>query len=394
MTRIIIALLLVVLCLQTIAPIARAQDAQGDIESKIKEYQRKLDETRQQKNTLSSQIQYMDTQTQLTTLKIEETGDKIISTQKEIETLNARIDGLDASLDKLSNQLLKRLVEGYKRRSITVVDFLLDSNSANDFINQSKYFKTAEENNQKILMQVQETKSNFQEQKELREKKAKQLDDLKNTLNVQKSNLETQKSQKTKLLADTKNDESNYQRLLADAQRQLSSFKSFVAVAGGGSIGANGFGSGSEGSYYSQRDSRWAGQAMGRSSDSVLEVGCLVTSISMALKRDGVNFTPGDIAANSSYFFSNTAYLTFPGASSWPGGKKYTNIGISTIENELSSGRAVIVGVYAGKYGTHYVMLIKKDGGDYIMHDPYYGPDKKFTDYYSTGSIFVAAVFR
>jgi len=44
--------------------------------------------------------------------------------------------------------------------------------------------------------------------------------------------------------------------------------------------------------------------------------------------------------------------------------------------------------------GTHFVVLIEGDDGDYKMHDPIYGHDLDFDDYYSTSQIFEAVTFR
>ena len=57
----------------------RAQD-KSDLEKQISEYQTKLQQLKQQKNTLSSQIEYMDTQIYLTALQINQTEQKIAST--------------------------------------------------------------------------------------------------------------------------------------------------------------------------------------------------------------------------------------------------------------------------------------------------------------------------
>ena len=114
----------------------------------------------------------------------------------------------------------------------------------------------------------------------------------------------------------------------------------------------------------------------------------------MVMKKYGSNLTPSDIASNSTYFFSNTAYMLFPGRFSWPIGLSYVNISTSDINTEIQAGRPVIVGLYHGAFGTHYIVLKQVDGDDYIIHDPYYGPDKKFSDLYSKSSIFVAGVFK
>lgn len=376
------------------ASYAQSCSSESDCQRLIKEYESKLGSLREQKNTLASQVQFFDTQIYLATLRIQDTEQKIKKTEEEIGNLGGKIAGLNSSLDHVSKLLIKKIAEDYKRREVPTISLLIGSDDASTLVNRMKYAKTAQESDQKLAFQVQQAKQNFQDQKELREQKKADLDKLVSTLDAQKASLNTQKSQKQKLLSDTQSDESTYQKMLQQAQNQLSGFKSFVQSAGGGAIGAGAFGSGADGAYYSQRDSRWAGMRMGNSSDSVLEVGCLVTSLAMVLKKDGVDYSPASIASNPSYFFGNTAFMLHPGNFSWPNGKKYVNIGTGSIAENLSSGKYVIVGVYAGQYGTHYVVLTKTDGDDYIMHDPYYGPDKKFSEHYGKGSIFVAAVFQ
>ena len=181
---------------------------------------------------LSSQIQYMDTQVYLTTLQINETEQKITNTGKEIELLGSRIDGLDQSLDYLSKQLIKRIVVGYKKKPFTIFSLLFENNSANDFLNQVKYQKTAQTNNQKLLYTVQETKSNAEEQKKLREEKKAELDQLNINLEQQKIDLSNQKITKQRILADTQNDERTYQSLLARAQAEYAAIQGIVAGAG------------------------------------------------------------------------------------------------------------------------------------------------------------------
>lgn len=209
----------------------QAQDT-TDLQRKISEYQEKLQQLKQQKNTLSSQIQYMDTQIYLTTLQIEGTEQKIANTEKEIDVIGSRIEGLDQSLDYLSKLLIKKIVEGYKKRPFSIFSLILDNENANDFLNQVKYLKTAQDNNQKLLYTVQETKTNYEEQKKRREEKKIELDKLTETLNVQKQSLNNQKGQKQKLLADTQNDESTYQSLLARAQAEYVAIQGIVAGAG------------------------------------------------------------------------------------------------------------------------------------------------------------------
>ncbi|PJC33210.1 hypothetical protein CO051_01870 [Candidatus Roizmanbacteria bacterium CG_4_9_14_0_2_um_filter_39_13] len=205
----------------------------SDLESKIQELEKKLTEVKSQKNTLSAQISYMDTQMHLAELRINETEEKIVNSEKEINVLGVRISSLDNSLDTLSKQLLERIVAGYKNRDVTLVDLVLDSKNTSKLVNRLKYYDLARNRNQKSLLQVQEAKSNFIEQKDLREKKVEQLDELQTTLQQQKVVLDQQKDQKKKILTDTQNSESVYQNLLQQAKAEYVAIQQITS--GGGS---------------------------------------------------------------------------------------------------------------------------------------------------------------
>lgn len=191
-----------------------------NIVKKIKEYEAKLTELGQQKNTLASQIQTMDTQIYLTGLKIKDSEHQITETEKEIETLTSHIDSLDGSLTKISKLLIKQIAIGYKKRSVSFLNILLDSENAGELINTIKYQKTVQNTNQTMLLQVQDAKSNYEEQKTFRETKKKKLDLLIATLARQKTELISQQNQKQKILTDTRNDEARYQLLLAQAHAE------------------------------------------------------------------------------------------------------------------------------------------------------------------------------
>lgn len=241
--KILLALIVILLsCLSVvvltksgyIVKTAFAQDNQqaSDLQKKITEYQNKLTELRQEKNTLSSQIQYMDTQIYLTGLQIQATEQKITLTTKEIDILGSRIEGLDESLNRVSKLLINKVVDGYKNRTFNLFSILFDSQNADDLLTRIKYIKAARDNNQKLLLQVQEAKLNYEEQKTLREEKKKELDNLKAGLAQQKTDLDNQKISKQRLLAETQNSEQVYQSLLAKAQAEYAAIQGIVAGAG------------------------------------------------------------------------------------------------------------------------------------------------------------------
>lgn len=319
-------------------------------------------------------------QISITSLQIEETKQKIIDIKNEIDILGTRIQSLDQSLNYLSKSLIVRIVEGYKKRNFSLLDIIFKNNNASDLFGQIKYLKTAQDNNQKLLYTVQETKANYEEQTKLREQKTKELAILNDSLIQLQANLEDKKTKLIQAIADQRFQKEATDKIMALAQAQLAGFKAFVSSAGAGVISANQFGNGSDGAYYSQRDARWANQNIGYSSENILSVGCLLTSVAMVAKHYGDDVTPSNIASDPSRFYGSTAYMNLPWKS--VAGRNY--YGGVNVDQELANGNYVIVGVGGCSYGgSHFIVLTKKDSDDYIMNDPIYGPDLKLSTHYS-----------
>ena len=355
----------------------------------IDQLKQKVAELGQQKRTLQSQIQQMDIQISLTSLQIQSSEKKILETQTEIEKLGSRINNLDASLNTLSRLLLRQITKSYKTRTISLIDLLFETKDVNDLANKIKYLHASQNNNQKLLVQVQEAKSSYEEQKVIREQKKTELDHLIVNLNAQKEDLKTQQTQKERLLTDTNNDENTYQTLLTQAEAQLKGFGSFVANQGGSSLLSNQTSCDDWGCYYNQRDSQWGGNSLNNTGYTIASDGCLITSMAMVYTHFGHRgVTPQTINSNPFNFASYyPAYLNMTIVAD---GVSATRV-YSTIDSELSSGRPVIVGISydGGPNPDHFLVLISGSNGDYKMNDPYTpnGHNIPFTDHYSVGSI-------
>ena len=377
-----------------------SQEELQEIKNKCEE---KVSQLAKQRNTLASEISYIDTQIYLTNLKVTETEKKIEQTEKEIGVLNEKIEGLDESLNKLSKLLLKKIVVDYKNKRVSLLSIFLESDKVDDLVNRIKYIKTTRENNQRLIIQVQNAKINFEEQKKLREEKKTELDSLKVILAKQKNDLLNQQNAKRKLLADTQNSEAVYQRIVAQAKAQLASFINYVRSFGGASILSNQTSCDGWGCYYNQRDSQWGNFVINNSYDcndgtskecSIAKVGCLVTSVAMYASHLGYKINPLDIATNSDNFAANTALLK---KEMYAKGIKIRRIEIgSALSPEIVSNKPVIVGIKYGPYGTHFLLIKKYENGNYIMNDPFIenGKDKNFTDYYSLNSVFSVEIIN
>ncbi|MBP9797955.1 peptidoglycan DD-metalloendopeptidase family protein [Candidatus Woesebacteria bacterium] len=191
-----------------------------DCQKKIKEYESKLGQAKADKTSLASQLQLINTKVSLAQARLTKTEADIEVTTSEIDELGHKIDNLNASLDHLTQVLLQKIVEGYKRKNASVFEILF-SEDANTLANQMKYIHVAQENDRVLAIRTQQVKVNYSEQKDLREEKISQLEELKSQLEVQKVELNNQMNQKAVLLEQTKSDEVKYQQLLSQAMSEF-----------------------------------------------------------------------------------------------------------------------------------------------------------------------------
>ncbi|MBI4136603.1 hypothetical protein HY469_00920 [Candidatus Roizmanbacteria bacterium] len=215
----------------TVNPASVTQKS-DELQKKIEELSNKLSETRSKKASLTNQITYMDTQIRITQLEIQRSAVRIEEMTVEIEKLAGKIITLEGSLDNISEVFIDRVVATYKTGHIPTMLLLTTSEGTSDLVTRTTYLKRIQEHDKKLMYEVQATKTDFEDQKILLEEKKAELDELKVKLETQTVELDTQKKDKEYLLEITKNDEQNYQKLLAAAQAELEAIQAIVAGKG------------------------------------------------------------------------------------------------------------------------------------------------------------------
>lgn len=375
-------------------PRVLAQDTPVDpgyaaIQQTIQDLTAKLNAAQSQAQTLSSAITYLNNKQALIGKQIEATQYQIDSLGKDIDSLTGKIGVLETSLNSLTATLIHNIQTTYERRGISGFDLILSTGKFSDLFSRYEYLVAAQRFRQDLLFKTTQARFAYDQEKATKEQKQTQIAALKVQFQKQQSDLAAQQQAKQLLLTQTKNSEANYQRLLADATAQLASFKGFSQSMGGGLLPPQ---NSPDGWYFSQRDQRWGNMCIGSScgtpnQGTIVDVGCLVTSVAMVKKKYGENVTPSTIAANSSYFFSTTAYMLQPFPA--PSGYHYERGGYNQgqVDANLSAGRPVIVHLQVNSRDGHFIVIKSGSGGEYTMHDPWEGYDKRFKDFYSLSQI-------
>lgn len=350
--------------------------------AEIAELETKLKETQSKASTLTGQIAYYDDQIKLTTLKISQT-------EELIKSLTGKIETLEENLAKRSEVLESQVVAGYKAGHLDPLPLLLSSSDFSQAVSKFKYLQIIQSHNRKYIYETQKTQSNYSSQKDLIALSQKKLQS-------QKISLSNVRAERDTLLRQTKNDEVTYQKLLAQAVAERNALKSFAKSKGGSILPPQ---ASPDGWYFNQRDERWGRDCIGSTCNGnnpsfVWEVGCLITSVTMLHKKNGADVTPLSYVHNTSYFFQDLLLVPWPTQS----GFKFSRYGgknLSLIDSEVGAGRPVIVEITsaAALGGRHFLVIKGKSGSNYIMNDPWEGPDLTFQSYYSTNNILSVSTY-
>lgn len=213
--RYIICLLV---CLFILVPYIHAQTL-SDADKRIAELEAKINELQSAESSLGQKIKLFDSQITLTTLNIQSTKERIVKLAQEADELSNEINRLESLLTRQSELVLRRIPESYKRNLIYSIQYptILFSSNISDLVNRSKYISTVQSYDAKNLLLLKKTQNNFSERKQLRQDKIVQQQSLQKQLESENIQLVSQKREKKLLLDETKNSESVYQQLLAQA---------------------------------------------------------------------------------------------------------------------------------------------------------------------------------
>lgn len=183
-----------------------------------------------ERESMTAQVVYLSTRIELTNAKIQSTKEKIAQLEKEIEELTGKIERLEKSLTTITSVFIERIVATYKSGGFSYLNLLVGSHRFADFMNRFKYMQTAQAHDRKLLFQLQNSKVNYQDQKQLREDKRKELDAAKKQLEKEQNTLAVQKKEKEIFLETTRNSETRYRQELDAARREAEGIQQAASI--------------------------------------------------------------------------------------------------------------------------------------------------------------------
>ncbi|MFZ3015405.1 MAG: peptidoglycan DD-metalloendopeptidase family protein [Minisyncoccia bacterium] len=195
------------------------------LEKEIKQYQAQLDDLGKQKNSLNVSLQQLD----LTRKKL--VAD-ISITEKKIEKTNFKIQELSLDIGT-KEDLITRDIEAIKLGIKKTNEFelsnftqvILSENNFTDVWNDIDNMATVRDTVRKKIIELKQIKSDLEDTRKETTDARNELVVLKTQLADQKKIVDQNTAEKKKLLAQTKNNETSYQKLLKEKIAKKEAFE-------------------------------------------------------------------------------------------------------------------------------------------------------------------------
>lgn len=196
------------------------------LEADIAAFQKQLDQLGAKKSTLQSTISSLSISQQQLSTQIKVTQSKISSANLQIQQLTLSIGDKEASIASDQAAISKQLQAMTETDAVPLVASILSSESLSEAwsaTDQAIQFNKALSNNINDLRQV---RTELAQNRDQVTQVKKNLVALQNDLTVQKRSVDANKVAQQQLLSQTKNQEANYQRLIAQKQAAEKAFES------------------------------------------------------------------------------------------------------------------------------------------------------------------------
>ncbi len=195
-----------------------------ELEEQAAQYRAGVLQKQGEANTLKKQIDILNGQLGALQAEIGATENKIVSAQYQLSDLETKLNATQRDIEFKKAAIAQAMSLLYQHDQVNTMSALINSGSISEFASQSKQIQDINEQLTTLLAQLKDQKKLFEDNKAQVEKKKTDLEDLSEQQKSQKDSLSSTKGTKDKLLKDTKGQESKYQQLLTQAEKDRAKF--------------------------------------------------------------------------------------------------------------------------------------------------------------------------
>lgn len=195
------------------------------LEQEIAIYQKELDGLGKQKNSLANSIKELDLTKKKLNADIAVTQSKIEKANLKIKNLSSDINVKENSIDNNTQAIMLEIRNMDELERMSLIENMLSQNNFTVIWNDIDNIITVREKIRENIAQLKEVKSTLESTKKVTVDTKNELTKLKARLGDQQKIVVQNANEKNKLLKQTKNNETNYQKLLKERIAQRDAFE-------------------------------------------------------------------------------------------------------------------------------------------------------------------------
>jgi len=207
------------------AKITERNQAIADLEKEIASYEGKLNEVGAQAETLKTRIQTLNLTINKLNRDISVTENQIKTAGYTIEQLALEINNRNEQIELNLNTVAKLIRTVDQNEAQTLAEMVLTYDNISEVWNDIENASQLQKNVRAHIASLTAIRVDLENKKSSQEEEKDRLDGLKKNLSSQQAVVNQNKNTQSKLLSDTKNKESEYQKILAENLRKKEAFE-------------------------------------------------------------------------------------------------------------------------------------------------------------------------
>lgn len=199
------------------------------LNKEIAAYEKELQAVGAKKQTLQSAVNSLDLSVKKAQTKIKAIQNQISTTELEIRELSGHIVDKEAAISVDSAAIAETIRNLHEAANASLVEMVLANNSMSDLWDDTEATISVQDTMQRHVESLEVAKVELTEDRDAEEKKRTQLVSQRNDLKSEEQSLAVQKKEQQTLLTQTRNQESNYQSIIAAKSAAKKSFETALS---------------------------------------------------------------------------------------------------------------------------------------------------------------------
>lgn len=195
------------------------------LDEEIRIYADLADKSSKEAQTLGNYIKTLDSQVKSISADVKKSQNSIDRTNLEITKLSNAIVGNEEKISRLRSGMEESIVNQYKLDGVSIIENFLSEKNIMASIKEIEVLKNIQDQIQKSVNDIFQVKKGLEVDKTEEQVKKEDLEKEKEKLKTKQTSLSIVKDTQAKELVLTKNQESNFKKIVADRKKQKEAFE-------------------------------------------------------------------------------------------------------------------------------------------------------------------------